>query len=83
MEIEPFTGEANSLTTLSRTLLSPTVTLGGVDAPVIFSGLSPGFVGVYQVNVEIPPGAPTGDAVDLRLSIDGVDSNTVTVAVTN
>ena len=83
VEIEPFTGEANSLTTLSRTLLSPTVTLGGVDAPVIFSGLSPGFVGVYQVNVEIPPGAPTGDAVDLRLSIDGVDSNTVTVAVTN
>ena len=80
---EPRTGQASPSDPLARTLFSPTVTIGGVDAPVIFSGLAPGFVGLYQVNVQVPEGAPTGDAVDLQMSIGGITSNTVTVAVTN
>jgi uncharacterized protein (TIGR03437 family) len=35
-----------------------------VEVPVSFSGLS-SFVGLYQVNAQIPSTAPTGDAVDL------------------
>jgi uncharacterized protein (TIGR03437 family) len=57
------------------------VTIGGIVAQVSFSGLAPGAVGLYQVNVQVPVGAPAGDAVPVTLSIGGVDSNTVTIAV--
>ena len=43
--------------------------------------LAPGFVGLYQVNVQVPAEAPTGDGVEVVLSIGGVASNTVTIAV--
>ena len=59
----------------------PTVTIGGVSATVSFSGLAPGFVGLYQVNVTVPDNAPMGDAVPVILNIGGATSNTVTIAV--
>lgn len=65
----------------STTTTTPQVTIGGVPATVSFSGLAPGFVSLYQVNVQIPNGAPTGDAVPVVLSIGGVQANTVTIAV--
>ena len=65
----------------STTLTMPTVTIGGGSAAVLFSGLAPGFVGLYQVNVEVPSGSTTGNTVPVVISIGGVRSNTVTVAV--
>jgi len=65
----------------STTALSPAVTIGGVPATVTFSGLAPDLVGVYQVNVQVPGNAAAGDAVPVVLSVDGVPSNTVTIAV--
>ena len=65
------------------TVATPQVTIGGVPANVTFSGLAPGFVGLYQVNAEIPAGAPTGNAVPLVLTIGGVQSNSVTIAVSD
>ena len=59
----------------------PTVTIGGVAAPVLFSGLAPGAVGLYQVNVLVPSGTPAGDAVPVVVTINGTNSNAVTVAV--
>jgi uncharacterized protein (TIGR03437 family) len=38
------------------TRFQPSVRIGGVAARVLYSGLSPGFPGLYQINVEIPPG---------------------------
>jgi uncharacterized protein (TIGR03437 family) len=32
---------------LSTTMSTPTVTIGGIPATVVFSGLAPGFVGLY------------------------------------
>jgi uncharacterized protein (TIGR03437 family) len=44
--------------------------------------LNPNFVGLYQVDVQIPPGVPTGDAVSLQLvTAEGQSSNTVTIAI--
>jgi len=60
---------------------TPDVTIGGVPAAVSFSGLAPGAVGLYQINVQVPDGAPFGDAVPVVVSLDGATSNTVTVAV--
>lgn len=66
---------------LSHTMAAPTVTVGGQTAPVPFSGLAPGYVGLYQVNIQIPDAAPSGAAVPITLSIGGVLSNTATIAV--
>jgi uncharacterized protein (TIGR03437 family) len=66
---------------LAQTNAKPTVTVGGVNANVIFSGLAPGYVGLNQVNVQVPDGVAPGDAVPMQLSIGGVKSNVVTIAV--
>jgi uncharacterized protein (TIGR03437 family) len=66
---------------LARVIPPPAATIGGQAARVSFAGLAPGFVGLYQVNVEIPAGLTAGSAVPLVLSQGGVPSNTVTLAV--
>ena len=77
----PSLGSPSSTTVLATTLASPTVMIGGVPADVSFSGLAPAFVGLYQVNVQVPATAPTGPAIPIVLSIGGAASNTATVAV--
>ena len=74
-------GEVTPLGTLASVVNSVTATIGGVPAVVAFAGLTPGFVGLYQVNVEIPADAEPGSAVPLVLTQNGVLSNTVTIAV--
>jgi uncharacterized protein (TIGR03437 family) len=78
---EPLTGQLTPTGFLYRTIAMPVVTVGGVPATVRFSGLAPGFLGVYQINVSIPDGVQAGSAVPVRLSIGGVSSNAVTVGV--
>jgi uncharacterized protein (TIGR03437 family) len=78
---QPASGVAADANPLSTTTTTPTVTIGGVDAPVLFSGLAPGFVGLYVVTLQVPAGSPTGSAVPVVLSIGGVTANTVTIAV--
>jgi uncharacterized protein (TIGR03437 family) len=77
----PGLGTASPSNPLAQTNATPTVTIGGVDAKVIFSGLAPGYVGLNQVNVQVPVGVTPGDAVPLELTIGGVKSNSVTIAV--
>jgi uncharacterized protein (TIGR03437 family) len=67
--------------TLAVTLATPTVTIGGVPAPVLFSGLAPGTAGTYQLNAQVPAGIATGGAVPITVSIGGATSNSVTIAV--
>jgi len=64
-----------------RTILTPIVTIGGVQAEVSFSGLAPTLVGVYVVNVKVPSTVSPGDTIPVTLTIGGLPSNTVTVAV--
>jgi uncharacterized protein (TIGR03437 family) len=78
---QPGLGSASPSNPLATTQAQPTVTIGGVSAPVIFSGLAPGYVGLYQVNAQVPATAPTGVAVPIVLTIGGVTSNIVTIAV--
>lgn len=70
-----------AVSSASTTLATPTLSLGGKSVPVSFSGLAPGFVGLYQVNFQIPAAATTGDAVALILSIGGSNSNAATIAI--
>jgi uncharacterized protein (TIGR03437 family) len=57
------------------------VAIGSTFGEVIFSGLAPGFVGLWQINVRIPGGAITGDAVPIRAVIRGTPSNQTTLAI--
>ncbi len=66
---------------LSVTLETPTVTVGGKPATVTFSGLAPGFVGLYQINAQVPADSPVGNAVPLIVTQSGIQSNSVTIAV--
>jgi uncharacterized protein (TIGR03437 family) len=77
----PRSGSPPSNTTLSRTIATPIVTVGGLPATVLFSGLAPDTVGEYQVNIRIPDGVPPGLLTPLVLSINGIASNTVTIPV--
>ncbi|MCZ6491842.1 MAG: hypothetical protein O7A06_15105 [Acidobacteria bacterium] len=63
-----------------ETLNQPQVEIAGIPAQVSYSGLAPGFVGLYQVNVEVPAGVPPG-IQSLQIIIDGVPSNTVNIAI--
>lgn len=77
----PATGAPASTSVLSRTIATPSITIGGVAAAPVFSGLAPGYVGLYQVVLQVPDAAPTGNAVPMVVSIGGQSSNTVTIAV--
>ena len=78
---QPLTGSASAASVGATTSTTPTATIGGVAATVSFSGLAPTLVGVYQVNIVVPTDTPVSDAVPLVLSIGGLDSNKVTIAV--
>jgi minor extracellular serine protease Vpr len=78
---QPRTGEPAPANPLAETTTTPVVTIGGVPAAVSFSGLAPGYVGLYQVNALVPEGSAVGNAVPVTISIGGATSNTVTIAV--
>ena len=65
---------------LAATSVSPTVTIGGSTATLIFSGLTPGSVGLYQVNVTVPVDAPTGNQ-PLVIALNGINSKATSVLV--
>ncbi len=57
------------------------VAIGSAFGDVQYSGLAPGYVGLWQINVKIPQGITAAGAVPLRVLINGVPSNTVSIAV--
>jgi uncharacterized protein (TIGR03437 family) len=78
---QPATGAPSPSSPLAWTGVIPTVTIGGVQASTLFYGLTPGSVGLYQLNVQVPPIAVKGSAVPVAIAIAGIPSNTVTMAV--
>ena len=78
---QPATGSPALANPLSATTGATAVTIGGVTANASFSGLAPGFAGLYQVNVLVPAGVAAGSAVPVAISMGGVTSNTATIVV--
>lgn len=56
------------------------VLLAGREARLYFSGLAPGFVGLYQINLQIPNDVPAGD-LTLKIYSEYADSQTVYLSV--
>jgi uncharacterized protein (TIGR03437 family) len=64
---------------LYKTVESPVVTVGGLPATLVYSGLAPGFPGLYQVDFQVPAGI-AGDDIPVVLSIGGKsDSRTIAI----
>jgi uncharacterized protein (TIGR03437 family) len=61
------------------TVQPPTVSIANLSANVTFAGLAPGFVGLYQINVQAPAGLPTGNQPVQTVTF-GVVSNIATIA---
>jgi uncharacterized protein (TIGR03437 family) len=58
------------------TVLNPvSVEIGGIGVLVLYEGLAPGFVGLYQVNVVVSDIVPTGDNLQIRFIQNGIVSN--------
>jgi uncharacterized protein (TIGR03437 family) len=68
---------------LERPILPVAVTIGGVDAKVVYAGSAPGSVsGLFQVNAEVPPRVTPGENVPIVLTVGSAHSQErVTVAV--
>lgn len=73
-------GKASPGTPLSRPTQIPTLTLAGNPVPVAFAGLSPGFVGLYQINLQIPQSLPGGN-VALTVTQNNNVSNTTILPI--
>jgi len=78
---QPASGFPAPFKPLAETAARPNVAIDGVSAQVLYSGLTPGAVGLYQINAQIPNGIETGTSVQVAVTIGGIASNTVTVAI--
>jgi trimeric autotransporter adhesin len=69
--------------TLATPLLTPAVTVGGQTAPIDYFGSAPQEVaGVFQLNLQIPLNAPTGNAVPIILKVGNAStSKNTTIAI--
>jgi uncharacterized protein (TIGR03437 family) len=76
----PASGEFASSTALTPTTGTPKLTIGGQDAQILFSGLAPGFPGLYQVNAIVPAGISAG-TVPVTLTINNATTKASTLPV--
>ena len=66
--------------TLAAVVIPPVVTIGGIPVAVEFAGLTPGQIGVYQINVRVNGRVPLGLSVPLVIS-QGIGSTSISVRV--
>jgi uncharacterized protein (TIGR03437 family) len=75
-------GAPSPFSPLAHPLVTPVLTMNGTQVPLDFVGLTPGLVGLYQINVRVPATMPNGD-VSVVVSQNGAASNTAILPVHN
>ena len=78
--VSPTPADGAAGTGKEMTVATPRLTIGGFNAPVSFSGMAADFVGLYQVNVQVPKGLASGNQ-PLVLTMSGVSSKAVQMPV--
>jgi uncharacterized protein (TIGR03437 family) len=73
-------GAASPSKPLATVAVAPGVTLSGESVKVAFAGLTPGLVGLYQINFQVPTDASAGNLV-LQITQQGVAADAGTIAV--
>jgi minor extracellular serine protease Vpr len=76
---QPASGDPSPVSPLAMTTVKPGVTIGGQNAEVLFSGLAPTAVGLYQLNVVVPGGV--SGVVPVTITIGGVTGKASRIAV--
>lgn len=61
--------------------VTPTATIGGVNTPVAFAGLTPGAIGLAQFNIQVPNNLSSGSTFPLVFNFNGATSPPVNLAV--
>lgn len=74
-ETDPPVASGDALPTASELLTPVSVEIGGIGVPVLYQGLAPNFVGLYQVNVNVTDNVPTGNNLQIRIIQNGIVSN--------
>jgi uncharacterized protein (TIGR03437 family) len=59
----------------------PTVTIAGRDCPVKYAGRAPGFIGLDQINCQVPTGISPNSAAQLFVTSGGHISNIAVIAL--
>lgn len=67
---------------LAEATTQPTVTIGGRPAEILFAGLTPFGVGLYQINLRVPAGVTAGE-LPVVITQGGVSANAATLPVRN
>jgi uncharacterized protein (TIGR03437 family) len=74
-------GHAATANPLAEATVQPTITIGGSSIFVLWAGLAPNQVGVYQINALVPfHGIPTGDNIAFKIT-QGAASTTILLKV--
>jgi uncharacterized protein (TIGR03437 family) len=67
-------GAASPSSPLAQPSNTPVLTINGAQSPIYFAGLTPGLVGLYQINFQVPAGLPAGN-ITIVVSQNGQVSN--------
>lgn len=76
----PASGAGAPIAPLATMTVPPIVTIGGLDATVQYSGLTPLAVGIWQLNVVVPDGLPAGEN-PIVVTAGGAQSKAVVLTV--
>ena len=77
----PPTGATALGSPLSAANVLPSVTVGGAQAQVFFAGLTPGFVGLAQINIQLADPLPAGNSLGMVVDFAGSASQPVNLPV--
>jgi uncharacterized protein (TIGR03437 family) len=75
-------GAATPLAPLAYAAVPPTVSVGKQPSPVLFAGLTPSFVGLYQIDFQVPTNASSGELV-VEVIQNSVAANPTLLFVSN
>ena len=78
--VSPAAKDGTPTNVLTNATSAVTAKIGSADATVSFTGLTPGFIGLVQMNIVVPSGLTPG-VYPLSVTIDGQTSNSATIAV--
>ena len=67
---------------LAKVTNQPTVTVASQPASVAFAGLTPGFVGLYQIDFQVPASVASG-VVEVDVTQNGVAANPTLLPISN
>jgi uncharacterized protein (TIGR03437 family) len=77
---QPASGDPATAIPLAKTTSAATVTIGEASAPVSFSGLAPGYAGLYQINATVPTSLSPG-TYPITITIGNQTSKPSTIAI--